>query len=147
MFDIDRGGMGLSFQEKSLWLMFVSLIATMGFYFHFALTVRLPTENVGPLHVGLFAAAVVILVIMQIVGHILIAIVDRRSETDERDHLIELKGTRNAAYVLATGVFLTLSAALVFEGNFVVTHLLLGFWVLSQLVEIASQLVLYRRGV
>ena len=32
------------------------------------------------------------------------------------------------------------------KGNFVFTHVLLGFWVLAQLVEIASQLVLYRRG-
>ncbi len=32
------------------------------------------------------------------------------------------------------------------DGSFVFTHLLLGFWVLAQLVEIASQLVLYRRS-
>ena len=86
------------------------------------------------------------LVIMQIVGHIVIAIVDRRTETDERDRLIELKGTRNAAYVLATGVFLALCTALLTEGNFVFTHVLLGFWVLAQMMEIGSQLFLYRRG-
>ncbi len=61
--------------------------------------------------------------------------------------LIELKGTRNASYVLATGVFFAICAALFVDGNFVVTHVLLGFWVIAHLVEIASQLVLYRRGV
>jgi hypothetical protein len=49
--------------------------------------------------------------------------------------------------VLATGVFLALCAAMVTQGNFVFTHLLLGFWVLAQLVEIGSQLYLYRRGI
>lgn len=136
--------MGISFQEKSLWLMFVSLVGIFGFYF----VAVLPTDavDVMPHQVVLFVLAVVLLVIMQIVGHIVIAILDRRTETDERDRLIGLKGTRNAAYVLATGVLLALCAALLTEGNFVFTHVLLGFWVLAQLVEIGSQLLLYRRG-
>lgn len=96
--------------------------------------------------VALFVLAVVVLVIIQIAGHIVIAIADRRTEPDERDRLIELKGARNASYVLATGVFLALCAALLTEGNFVFTHLLMGFWVLAQLVEIGSQLFLHRQG-
>ncbi|HEX6367665.1 MAG TPA: hypothetical protein VF006_01955 [Longimicrobium sp.] len=136
--------MDLSFQEKSLWLMFASLAGVFGFYF---VTV-LPTDgaDVMPHQVVLFTVAIVVLVIMQIVGHVVIAIVDRRTETDERDRLIGLKGTRNASYVLATGVFLALCAAVMAEGNFLFTHVLLGFWVLAQMVEIGSQLFLYRRG-
>ena len=90
---------------------------------------------------------VVLLVIMQVVGLIVLAIVDRRTARDERDRLIDLKGTRNASYVLATGIFLALCVALVTEGNFAFMHVLLAFWVLAQLVEIGSQLFLYRRGV
>ncbi len=134
----------LSFREKSLWLMFVSLAGCFGFYF-----VRvLPTDtvNVMPQHVVFFVVVVVMLVVMQIVGHAVIAIVDRHTETDERDQMVNLKGTRNAAYVLATGVFLALCTALLTEGNFVFVHVLLGFWVLAQLVELGSQLFLYRRG-
>lgn len=136
--------MNLSFQEKSLWLMFVSLVVFFAFYFGKVL----PTDAVSvmPQHVVLFVLAVMMLVIVQIAGQIVIAIVDRRSETDERDRLIELKGTRNGAYVLATGVFLALCAALLTKGNFVFTHVLLGFWLLAHLVQIGSQLVLYRRG-
>jgi hypothetical protein len=144
----------LSFQEKSLWLMFVGLVAAFGFYFWTVLSAQpsvaavLPAEavEVMPHQVVLFALAVVMLVILQVIGHILIAIVDWRSETDERDRLIGLKGTRNAAYVLATGVFLSLCAAVVTRGNFVTAHVLLASWVLAQLVEIGSQLFLYRRG-
>lgn len=53
--------MDLSFQEKSLWLLFVSLVAAFGFYF---VTV-LPTDavNVMPHQVVLFVLAVVLLVI------------------------------------------------------------------------------------
>jgi hypothetical protein len=60
--------------------------------------------------------------------------------------LIELYGTRNGAYVLAAGAFFALCTALFTQGNFVFMHVLLGFWVLAQLVEIGSQLLLYRRG-
>jgi hypothetical protein len=136
--------LNLSFQEKSLWFMFVSLVAAFGFYFTMVLLTA--TLDVMPHQVMVFVLAVGLLVIMQIVGHIVIAIVDRHSATDERDRLIGLKSTRNAAYVLATGVFLALCAALVMQGNFVFMHVLLGAWVLAQLVEIASQLYLYRRG-
>ena len=93
-----------------------------------------------------FALAVVILAIVAVVGHIVIAIVDRRTATDERDRLIELKGKRNASYVLVTGVFLALCIPLLTTGSFLLTHVLLGFWVLAQLVEIGSQLFLLRRG-
>lgn len=136
--------MALSFQEKSLWLMFVTLVG--GFAFYVVTVFPTGAVNVMPHQVVFFGLAVVMLVIIQVVGHIVIAIVDRHTETDERDRLIELKGTRNAAYVLATGVFLALCAALLTEGNFIFTHVLLGFWVLAHLVEIGSQLILYRCG-
>jgi hypothetical protein len=134
----------MTFQEKSLWLVFVSLVGAFGFY----VATVFPTDatDVMPHQVVLFVLAIVMLVIAQILGHALIAIADRRTETDERDRLFELKGTRNAAYVLATGVFTSLCLALLIPGNFVFTHVLLGFWVLAQLVETGSQLFLYRRG-
>lgn len=137
--------MSLSFQEKSLWLLFVSLIGVFGYYF--ASVLPASTSIVTKQQIFLFATMVVILVAVQVAGHTLIAIRDQHTETDERDRLIELKGTRNAAYVLGTGVFLALCTALFTEGNFAFTHLLLGFWVLAQLVEIGSQLYFYRRGV
>ena len=135
-----------SFQEKSLWLMLFSLIVAFGVYFALALS-NPSSPNVLPNQVGLLVVLLVLMVVAQIVGHVVIAVVDRRSQTDERDQLIELKGIRNASYVLATGVFLALCAALWVPGNFVFMHLLLGFWVLAQLVQYGSQLWLYRRGV
>ena len=125
--------------------MFASLVAGFGFYFVSVLPTN--TVNLMPYHVVFFVLAVVLLVITQVVGHSLIAAFDQNTKTDERDSLIALKGTRNGAYVLATGVFFALCAALLTEGNFIFMHVLLAFWVLSQLVTIASQLFWYRRGV
>lgn len=136
--------MNLSFQEKSLWLMFVSLIGVFGWYF----LMVLPSHAVDilPNQVVLFVLAVMLLVILQIVGHIVITVADRRTETDERDRLIALKGTRYGSCVLATGALFSLCAALLTEGNFTFAHVLLGFWVLAQLVEVGAQLYLHRRG-
>ncbi|MGQ0430042.1 MAG: hypothetical protein ACT4UQ_08925 [Gammaproteobacteria bacterium] len=136
--------MGTTFQEKSLWLMLAALVACFGAYFAAVLPAR--SSVVLPDQVALFIAAVVALVLIQIAGHIAIAIVDRRRETDERGRLIELKGTRIAAWVLATGVFGALCVALVADGNFAFTHLLLGSWVLAEMAGIVAKLVLYRRG-
>jgi len=133
-----------SFQEKSLWLMFLSLTLISGLYFASVLPAE--SANVLPQQIVLFVALIVLLVALQIGGHIVLAIVDRRYETDERDRIIALKGTRNASYVLATGVFVSICLALLTEGDFLFTHVLLAFWVLAQLVEIGSQLALYHMG-
>ena len=135
----------MAFREKMLWLLFASLIGVFGFYF---VTV-LPGagKDVMPGHVARFVAVVAVLVVIQVVGAIVLAVLNRpRDEADERDRLIGLRSTRNGSYVLAVGVFCSLTAAVFTEGNFVFTHLLLGFWVVAQLVELGSQLFLYRRG-
>lgn len=144
LFDMPIMPMNLSFQEKSLWVMLLGLLAAFGFYF--PAVARTQSVDVMPYQVLLFALAVALLVVVQVVGHVLIALVDRRSESDERDRMIELKGTRNAAYVLAAGVFIALCAAPATRGNFLIAHLLLGAWLAAQLVQIGSQLVMYRRG-
>jgi len=136
--------MSLTFQEKSLWLMLGSLLVAFGLYFAFAL--QQPTAGVTSGLIGLFIAAVVLLIVVQVVGHVLIAIVDRRSQADERDRMIELKGGRIGAFVLATAVFAALCVGVFSEGNFVFVHVLLAGWVLAQVSEIGSRLYLYRRG-
>lgn len=136
--------MNTSFQEKSLWVTFVGLLSACGFYLSVILSAQ--TVDIMPQQVVLFVLATVLLVITQVIGHILVALIDRHTTTDERDKLIGLKGSRNGSYVLATGVFLALCAVVLTEGTFIFTHVLLGFWALAQLVEIGSQLFLYRRG-
>ena len=141
--------MNLSFREKSLWLLLLSLIVAFGVYLASILPLRL--ANVAPTHVGSFVGMLILLVIIQVVGQTLLAIASRRElaspiQSDERDTLIKLKSMRLASYVLATGVFVSICVALLVPGNFAFVHVLLAFWVLAQAVEIVFQLVLYRRG-
>ena len=136
--------MDMAHREKSLWLVGLSLILVFGLYFWWVLPA--PTADVLPNQVGLFVGAVILLVALQVVGHGLIAVLDRRTETDERDRLIGLIGERNGSFVLAVGVFLSLCAAVFTQGNFLFTHVLLAFWVLASLVSIGTSLWLYRRG-
>lgn len=136
--------MSMSFHEKSLWLLLISLVAVFGIYFATVLPTQ--TSHVSPDQVAAFTAAVVLLVLLQVIGHTILAIVERRQQVDERDRLIALKGTRNGAFVLGSGVFLALCTAVATDGNFAFTHVLLGAWVAAQAVDIATQLYLQRRG-
>lgn len=141
--------MSLTFREKSLWLLLLSLVVVFGAYFATALSTA--SAHVAPVHVVAFICMLIVLVAIQIVGHAVLAIASRRElaasiQSDERDTLISLKSTQRASYVLAVGVFFSLCLAVFVPGNFVFAHVLLAFWVLAQATEILSQLILYRRG-
>jgi hypothetical protein len=142
--------MSMSFQEKSLWVSLAGLLVAFGGYFYSAYQTVLPAaaaKDVLPQQAGLFIAATVVLVVILVVGHVVMALHDRRTDQDERDRSIELRGGQYGSWVLATGVFFALCAALMTEGNAVMAHVLLGSWVLAHAVDIVSQLVMYRRGI
>jgi hypothetical protein len=141
--------MSLSFQEKSLWAVLVSLLIAFGAYFCVVLPASSP--NVAPGQIGLFVSLLVFLVVIQITGHTILAIGSRRElakplQRDERDTFIDLKSARIGSYVLAAGVFASLCVALLVPGNFAFIHTLLAGWMAAQAAEIVSQLVFYRRG-
>jgi hypothetical protein len=135
----------MTFQEKSLWLIGGSLVMVFGLYFWWVLPA--PAVDVRPDQVALFGGMVALLVVLQVAGHTLIAIRERRTHTDERDRLIGLIGQRNGGFVLATGVFMSLCVAVFTSGNFLFTHVLLAFWVLAELTSVGTALWLYRHGV
>ncbi len=141
--------MSMSFQEKSQWVTLLGLLVAFGGYFKSAWATLLPTPmhpDILPDQAGLFLASTILLVVILVVGHIAIVIFDQRTETDERDRLIELKGERYGAFVLACGVFLSLCVAVMTKGNAIMAHVLLGSWVLASIVENLSQIIMYRRG-
>ncbi len=141
--------MYISFREKSLGLLIVSLVAVFGGYFIHAL--NHVTERVQAGQIVLFASAIVVLVLIQIIGHVVLAVASLRElsakiQTDERDTMVRLKGSRASSLVLAVGVFLSLCVGVAGSGNFAFVHVLLAFWVVAQVTDYATQLVLYRRG-
>lgn len=135
----------MSFHEKSLWLMSMSLLAFSGIYFGTVLPQS--SVDVMPQQMFRFTGALILMVVAQTIGYVVIALRDRRFNSDERQGLIELKGRRNSNYVLVAGVSISLFAALATKGNFLFTHILLAFWIFAQLVDYVSQIMLHRRGV
>lgn len=142
----------MSFREKSLWVMLLGLAGASAFYCYTVASVNQVLQpdiawramSVLPPMVALFIVAVVGLAVFSVIGHVVMVIVDRRTEEDERDRLIALKGEQIGGYVLACGVFFALCLAVISPGNFLFTHLLLAFWVLAQMAEYIAQLVIYR---
>lgn len=143
--------MPLSFHEKSLWLLLASLCAVFGLYFWRVLPQAGP--HIGPAEVGTFIGVLIVLVVIQAIGHALLAVGSLRElggrsvMRDERDVLIELKSSRLSGPLLACGVFCALCVAVLVPGNAAFVHVLLGFWVASQVLALASQLYFHRRGV
>jgi hypothetical protein len=138
--------MPLSFREKSLWLTFIGLTVTYVAYFAAVLPGAAAQVDVRPSQLATLSLAMVALVIVQIAGHVLFALVDRRTGVDERDRLIALRGARNGGFVLSCAVAFALATALLRAGNFAFVHVLLAGWVVSQLVATGTEIVLQRRG-
>ena len=146
--------MNLSFREKSIWVMSAGLLLASVIYAYAVSSVNQAMQadvawqamRILPPMVFLFATAVGLLTVFAVIGHIVLAVSDRRGAEDERDRQIGLKGARAGGIVLAVGVFSALCVAVISTGNFWFSHVLLGFWVLAQLAEYGVQIVLYRRG-
>jgi amino acid transporter len=98
---------------------------------------------------GLVIAATVVLAILATVSHIVLAAVFRRQADathDERDRLIALRSERPGGYILAVGVFAGIVLAMLETATFWIAEALLAAWVLAEVSEGVTRLVLYRRG-
>lgn len=140
----------MSSNEKSQWFVLVTVVVVYTGYFLDVVPGH--GRDVAMTDVARFVAAVISLVMLQVAGHVVLAIADRRAlargmQRDERDTLIELRASRLASHVLAVGAFIALSVALQVPGNFAFIHVLFGSLVLSHVCELATRIVLYRRGV
>jgi len=138
----------VSFQEKSAIAMIGALAVVYGAYFAIVgrwLTVA-PADEIA--YQPLLIVAIVPLVVLAVVSHVAIALANPKEAgaEDERDRLIALRGERVGSYVLALGVFGGLVLAMAELPPFYIAHALLLAWVLAELVEGATKLVLYRRG-
>jgi len=138
--------MSLSFREKGLWLTFIGMVVAYTAYFAAVLPGAATQVDLRPAQLSMLSLAVVALAVLQIAGHVIFAIMDRRTTPDERDRLIALRGARNGGTVLSCAVALALATALLRPGNFAFVHVLLAGWVLSQLAAIGTEIMLQRRG-
>ena len=114
------------------------------------------SPNVFRLWGIIIVLAIVVTILGTILTHILSAIVqaiqtggeDPEIEDleDERDKLIDLRGTKVTYYVFSIGVFLAMLTFVFGQPPLVMFSLLICFCFVAQLVGDISRLVLYRRG-
>ena len=143
-FDIAQESTPLSFREKSLWVQLVSILVIYTYYFW--RVIQIGDGDPGRI-AGLFVGVVITMIASQIAIIVVIAIHHRPEPLDERDRRIALASTRNAYYVLMTGVWCALTVCAMSIGTFWVAHAGLLAVVLAELTRCTTQLVHYRRGI
>lgn len=134
--------MDTSFKEKSLWIQLLALVLVFGSYF-----VQVILAGEGAAHqLGYFIGMLVVLVVINVLGHSVAAVLSPPEHEDERDKRIQLTASRTKAHVLAAGSLITIAVSLILHHEFLTLHLLLLFLVIAEVAEKSVQLVYYRKG-
>lgn len=135
-----------SFEEKSVWIQLVTMLLALGAYF--ALAAIMLSRGVRELiaFVPLFAGATLFLIILQVFGHTLAALLGRPEPRDERDRLIEWRAESNSGWILGVGVLAGITGMIFKLDPVWIAHGLLLSLFLSHVACYVFQLVYYRRG-
>jgi hypothetical protein len=150
----------MSFQEKNITVSLVNFSLILGFYliriFQMIQGGSFNSTNVFRLWGIVIVLAVVVTIFATILTHIVSAIIeairtgqeDPKIEDfeDERDKLIDLRGTKVTYFVSSIGVFLAMLTFVFGQPPLVMFTLLIFFGVVAQIIGDISRLYLYRRG-
>ena len=150
----------MSFQEKNIAASFVIFILILGFYlvrvFQLIQSESFNLTNMVRLWGIVIILGIVVTILGTILTHIgsgIIEAIKTQKEPviediqDERDRLIDLRGTRVAYIVYSLGIFLAMLTFAFGRPALVMFSLLIFFGLVAQIVGDLSRLVLYRRGV
>ena len=135
----------MSFRYKSALLSLGSMLFVYGWYFSgvFANGAR----ALGAQRPGALIASIVLISIIQIVGHIMIAIASGKAslQLDEREYALELHATKFGYYALITGVFGVLPLLGLGEGRAPLTNAMLLLVVIAECIRQGTFLLRYHR--
>jgi hypothetical protein len=151
----------MSFQEKNVTVTLVNFSLILGFYlirvFQMIQGESFNSTNIFRLWGIVIVLAVVITIFATILTHIVSAIIqaiktgEEKPEIedikDERDQLIDLRGTKVTYVVSSIGVFLSMLTFAFGQPPLVMFTLLIFFGVLAQIVGDIFRLYLYRKGI
>lgn len=150
----------MSYQEKNIAVSLGSFILVIGFYliriFQLIQGGDFNSENIFRLWVIVMVLGIVVTIIGTILTHIgsgiLYAIKTREEPEiddlqDERDKLIDLRGTKVTYNVSSSGVFISMITFALGQPPLVMFTLLIFFGVFAQIIGDISRLYLYRRGI
>ena len=149
----------MSFQEKNITVSLVNFSLILGYFLirvlQMILTETFTVTNVVRLWVIIIVLAVIVTIAATILTHIVSAIVEaiRTGEkepdiedfADERDKLIDLRGTSVTYTISSLGVFVAMLTFALGQPPLVMFTLLIFFGVLAQVIGDISRLLLYRR--
>jgi hypothetical protein len=150
----------MSFKEKNITVTLVSFTLIL---LIFLISINRMIQDGGLTSSGVFrlwgitiVLAIIFTIIATILTHIISAIIevirtgneDPEIEDleDERDQLIDLRGTKATYFVSSIGVFLAMLTFALGQPPLVMFTLLIFFGVVAQIVGDILRLVLYRRG-
>jgi len=150
----------MSFQQKNITVSLVNFSLILGFYlfrvFQMVQGGSFTSTNVFRLWGIVIALAIGVTIFATILTHILSAIIQAiktgeenpkiEDFEDERDRLIDLRGTKVTYFVSSIGVFLAMLTFVLGQPPLVMFTLLIFFGVVAQILGDISRLVLYRRG-
>ena len=150
----------MSFQQKNVTVSLVNFSLILGFFVVRVLQMiqgdSFNSENVFRLWGIVIALAVVVTIFATILTHIVSAIIhairtgEEKSNVedieDERDKLIDLRGTKVTYLVASIGSFLSMLTFVLGQPPLVMFTSLIFFGVVAQILGDLLRLVLYRRG-
>lgn len=150
----------MSFQEKNIAVSFVNFSLILLFYL-FRLWQLIGSERFVPnqvfrLWLIIIVASIVVTIVATILTHIGAGIVEAiktkakpviEDITDERDKLIDLKGTKTTYTFSSIGTFIAMLTFALGQPPLVMFTLLILFGLLAQIVGDGVRLYFYRRGV
>jgi hypothetical protein len=150
----------MSFQEKNITVSLVNFSLILGYFlirlFQMIQGGSFTPANVFRLWGIIIALAIVVTIFATILTHIVSAIIhaiktgEERPDTedieDERDQLIDLRGTKITYFVSSIGVLLSMLTFVFGQPPLVMFTLLILSGVVAQIIGDISRLYLYRRG-
>jgi hypothetical protein len=149
----------MSFQEKNITVSLVNFTLILGFYlirvFQMIQGGSFNSTNIFRLWGIIIALAIVVTILATIFTHIVSAIIhviktkeepNIEDIQDERDNLIDSRGTKVTYTASSIGVALSMLTFVLGQPPLVMFTLLIFFGVLAQIIGDASRLYLYRRG-
>jgi hypothetical protein len=150
----------MSFQEKNIAVSLANFTLILGFYsirvFQMIQDGSFNPPNIFRLWGIIIALAIVVTIFATILTHIVSAIIhavktgEEKPEIedieDERDQLIDLRGTKVTYFVHSIGGFLSMLSFVLGQPALVMFTLLIFSGVVAQVIGDASRLYLYRRG-
>jgi len=150
----------MSYRENSITVSLVSYLLILGYYLVNWLRMYQEEGLNSAVIFKLWGIVIVAGIVLNIVGNILTNIVlsivhaiktgtdkEPRFVEDERDKLIDLKGTKASYITFSIGVFLAMLSFVFGQPPLVMFSLIIFFSLTAEIIGDISQLYLYRRGV